>query len=145
MSLRKVSWPSFFLYFRDIRKKRSHEPKIAISSSPKGGSKQWKLNIKARRVIREFLNANLWLMHLFAFDIDWSWNIFTSHNFCSVLIEQLINLEQVRTDNLKFRTDLQDPVMDGWSVTQHMIVYKDRSLKKSSESKIKNRLVNTGH
>ena len=36
-------------------------------------------------------------------------------------------------------------VMDGWSVTQHMIVYKDRSLKKSSESKIKNRLVNTGH
>ena len=39
-----------------------------------------------------------------------------------MLIEQLINLEQVRTDNLKFRTDLRDPVMDGWSVTQKMNV-----------------------
>ena len=34
-----------------------------------------------------------------------------------MLIEQLINLEKVRTDNLKFRTDLQDRVKDGWSVT----------------------------
>ena len=53
-----------------------------------------------------------------ALNIDWSWNIFTSHNFCSMLIEQLIDLEKVRTDNLKFRTDLRDRVMDGWSVTQ---------------------------
>ena len=30
----------------------------------------------------------------------------------------LIDLEEVKTDNLKFRTDLQDRVMDGWSVTQ---------------------------
>ena len=43
---------------------------------------------------------------------------FTSHNFRSMLIEQLINLEKVRTDNLKFRTDLRDQCMDGWSVTQ---------------------------
>ena len=35
-----------------------------------------------------------------------------------MLIEQLIDLEKVRTDNLKFRTDLGDQVMDGWSVTQ---------------------------
>ena len=35
-----------------------------------------------------------------------------------MLIEQLIYLEKVRTDNLKFRIDLQDQVMDGWLVTQ---------------------------
>ena len=35
-----------------------------------------------------------------------------------MLIEQLIDLEKVRSDNLKFRTDLRDLVMDGWSVTQ---------------------------
>ena len=32
-----------------------------------------------------------------------------------MLIEQLINLEKVTTDNLKFMTDLRDRVMDGWS------------------------------
>ena len=37
-----------------------------------------------------------------------------------MLIEQLIDLDKVRTDNLKFRTDHPslDRVMDGWSVTQ---------------------------
>ena len=35
-----------------------------------------------------------------------------------MLIEQLIHLETVRTDNLNFRTDIRDLVMDGWSVTQ---------------------------
>ena len=35
-----------------------------------------------------------------------------------MLIEQLIYHEKVRTDSLKFRTDLRDQVMDGWSVTQ---------------------------
>ena len=35
------------------------------------------LNIKARYKKREFLNKNLWLRHLIAFDIDWSWNIVT--------------------------------------------------------------------
>ena len=43
----------------------------------------------------------------------WSWNIFTSHNLCSLLIEQLINLEKLRNDYLKFRTDLRDRVMVG--------------------------------
>ena len=47
-----------------------------------------------------------------------------------MLIEQLIHLEklEVRTENLNFRTDLQEQVMDGWSVTQQMIVYKGRLL-----------------
>ena len=42
-----------------------------------------------------------------------------------MLIEQLIDLKIMRTDNLKFRTDLPDLVMDGWSVTQKMNVYKE--------------------
>ena len=57
--------------------------------------------------------------------------------FCSMSIEQLINLKKVRTENLKLRTNLQDQVMDGWSVTQKMIVYKGRLLKKSSNRKSK--------
>ena len=47
------------------------------------------------------------------------------------------NLEKVRTDNLKIRTDLRDWVMDGWSVTKKMDVYKCRLLKKSSNRKSK--------
>ena len=35
------------------------------------------LNIKARHEIQN----SWWLIHLIAFDIDWSWNVFTSHNF----------------------------------------------------------------
>ena len=76
-----------------------------------------RLNIKARLQIPEFLTATLWSIHLIAFYLDWSWNIFFSHNFCLMLIKHLINLKKVRTKNLKFRTDLQDQVIDGWSVT----------------------------
>ena len=47
-----------------------------------------------------------------------------------MLIEQLIDSKQVRTENLKFRTDLRDRVMDEWSVAQSMIVCKGRLLKK---------------
>ena len=43
-----------------------------------------------------------------------------------MLMEQLIDLEKARTDNLKFRTDLRDQAMNGWSVTQKMIVYQVR-------------------
>ena len=32
--------------------------------------------------------------------------------------EKFIHLRKVRTEGLKFRTDLQDKVTDGWSVTQ---------------------------
>ena len=35
-----------------------------------------------------------------------------------MLTEQLIDLEKVKTDNLKFRTGIQDLVMGDWSVTQ---------------------------
>ena len=41
-----------------------------------------------------------------------------------MLIKQLINVEKLRTDNLKFRTDLRDLVVNCWSATQKMIVYK---------------------
>ena len=48
-----------------------------------------------------------------------------------MLIEQLIDLRKVLTENLKFWTDLWDVAMGGWSVTQKMIVYQGRLLKKS--------------
>ena len=59
----------------------------------------------------------LLLINIITWDIDWSWNIFTLHNFGSMPLEQLIDLRKVWTDseNLKFRTNL---VMDFWSVTQ---------------------------
>ena len=38
---------------------------------------------------------------------------FYLEQFFSLLIEQLIDLETVRTDNYKFRVDLRDRVMDG--------------------------------
>ena len=58
--------------------------------------------IKARHEIPEALIAHLWLIHSNTFDIDLIWNIFTLQNFCSLLIEQLINLEkwELRTWNL---------------------------------------------
>ena len=59
------------------------------------------------------------------------------HNFCSLLIEQIIDLEKMRTENLKFKTDLRDRVMDSRSVTQQMIVFKGRLLTKSSYRKSK--------
>ena len=44
---------------------------------------------------------------------------------------------QLRTENLKFRTDLQNRDIDCWSATRQMIVYKGKSLKKSSNRKSK--------
>ena len=35
-----------------------------------------------------------------------------------MLIGQVIELRKVRTENLKFRTDLLDLVMGGWLLTQ---------------------------
>ena len=48
-----------------------------------------------------------------------------------MLIELLIFLRKVKTENLKVGTDLEDRVMDSWSVTHLKIVYKGRLLKKS--------------
>ena len=45
-------------------------------------------------------------------------NIFTLTIFCLMLIKQRIDLKKVRTENLKFRTDLQDWVANGWSMEQ---------------------------
>ena len=64
-----------------------------------------------------------------------------------MLIEQLINLEKVRAesaDNLKFRTDLQDLAMDGWSVTQDEFLQRQIA-QKILKSKIEAGPVNAGH
>ena len=37
-----------------------------------------------------------------------------------MLIEHLVDLEKVRTENLKFRIYFQDQVMDGWSIAQNL-------------------------
>ena len=39
-----------------------------------------------------------------------------------MLSEQLIDLRKVRNENLKFKADLQDQVMEGLSVTQEMMI-----------------------
>ena len=54
-----------------------------------------------------------------------------------MLIEQLKDLRKERTENLKFKTDHQDLVIDGWSATQLVIVYESQLLKKSSNRKSK--------
>ena len=62
-----------------------------------------KVNIKAslaRHEIPELLTVNLLSIYVIALDIDWSWNFFTRHNFCSLLIKQLIDPRKVRTENL---------------------------------------------
>ena len=60
-----------------------------------------------------------------------------SSQLFSMLIEQLINHREQRTENLKIRTDFQDQVMDCWSVTQWMIILVDRLLKKASNQILK--------
>ena len=80
------------------------------------------LNIRAKQDIPEFLTANLLLIHSITVDIDWSWNIFSSPIFCSMLIKQLIDLRNVTTENLKCRTDLPDQCIGDWSITQEMII-----------------------
>ena len=57
-------------------------------------------------------------------------------------IKQLIDLEKVRTDYLKFRTDLGDRIVDGWSVTQCL---QRKIAKKIFKLKIEAHPVNAGH
>ena len=40
--------------------------------------------------------------------------------------KQVIDYRKVRSKNLKFSTDLQDQVMDGWSVTLQLIIQISR-------------------
>ena len=61
-----------------------------------------------------------------------------------MLIKQLIDLKKVRTENLKFRTDLQDQVMDGLGSTVNDCLQRQIA-KKKFKSKIKACPVNTGH
>ena len=81
-----------------------------------------RLYIKTRHDIEEFLTANLWSIHLIAFDIDWSWNIFTLHIFakCSSSSSSASKKWEVRTWNLGqiFEIWLWAPPLSGWSVTQ---------------------------
>ena len=50
------------------------------------------LNIKARHYKPEFLKAGLLLIHLINLEINWSWNIFTLHNFCCVAQDLIRNM-----------------------------------------------------
>ena len=55
--------------------------------------------------------------------------------FSSLLIEQLTDLEKVRIQNLKFKTDLPDRVMDGWSLNHiHAIVNITFTLSNSNQA-----------
>ena len=62
-----------------------------------------------------------------------------------MLIEQLINLKKVKTDYLKFRTDLGDSVMDGWSVTHWDKCLQRQIAQKIFKSKTEAHQVNAGH
>ena len=54
-----------------------------------------KLNTKIIQNIQELLTANLLLIHVIAFDIYWIEKKFSLHSFCSILIKQLIILENL--------------------------------------------------
>ena len=83
------------------------------------------------QVIPEILTAILFFYSCFCIGHR-CWNFFTQHNFCSLTnIEELIDLRNMKTDNLKFRIDLCNLSMDCWSVTQWMIIFKGRLLKTS--------------
>ena len=64
----------------------------------------FKLNIKARHEIPEFMNANLWSIHLF----------FLHTVFAQCSSSTLLTSKKWGEN----RTDLRDRGMDGWSVTQ---------------------------
>ena len=61
----------------------------------------FKLNIKARHEIPEFLDAKPLIDKSYCIQHRLELKNFTSHKFCSILIEQLDDLEKVRTENLK--------------------------------------------
>ena len=101
-----------------------------------------KPDIEARQDIPEFFTANLWSTHVIALEIDRSWNIFFSHNFCSMLMEKVIDLRKVRTGNLKFRKDLRNWVIDDWLVRDDY--FGKQIAQKIFNSKIEARPVSAG-
>ena len=60
---------------------------------------------------KPFIDTSYSILHRFEL------KYFHFTQFLLIAHQQLIDLEKVKTQNLKFRTDLQDQVMDGWSVT----------------------------
>ena len=54
-----------------------------------------------------------------------------------MFIKQVIAYRNVKSQNLKFSTDLQNQVMDGWSVTLLLIIHITRLLKESLNLKSK--------
>ena len=95
-----------------------------------------KLNIKARHNLLEFLTANHLSIHVITVDKIGIEMFSFSTIFAQFLLSRPSNSEKVRIENLKFRTDLLDQVMNGWSLTQEeMIVYGGRLPKKNRQIK----------
>ena len=87
------------------------------------------------------LNMLYWSWLVFVLSFNWGSEAFICQQF---LFVQLVDLKKVRTENLKFRTDIQDWVMDDLSVTQLMINLSSILLKKSSNLQIKAPPINAG-
>ena len=49
------------------------------------------------KIFQNFMTSNLHYIHTIALDVDQCWNIFSLHIFCSILIEQVIDLRKVRS------------------------------------------------
>ena len=70
-------------------------------------------------------------------------NFPSTYKFCSILINQLINLRNVRTENLRLRTDLLDRVMELVSNTTDGC-FEQQIAKKIFNMKIKAGPINAG-
>ena len=100
----------------------------------------FKLNIKTRHEIPErkpLIDTSNHIQHRLELKYFLFAHFLLNAHWALTATEQLIDLEKVGTENFKFRTDLQGQVMVGWSVTQQIIVYKGKLLKKSSNRKSK--------
>ena len=94
-----------------------------------------KLNIKARHNLLEFLTANHLSIHVITVDKIGIEMFSFSTIFAQFSLSRHSNSEKERIENLKFRTDLLDQVMNGWLLTQEMIVCGGRLPKKKSQIK----------
>ena len=63
-----------------------------------------KSNMSKKRSTR-ILECKPWLMHIIKLDIDWRGIIFSYHIFCSMLLEQAIDLTKVGIDKLSKNND----------------------------------------
>ena len=74
------------------------------------------LNIKARQDIPEILTSSLVSFYGITHKLELKFFLFAQFLLNSHF-EQLMNLRNLKTENLKFRTDLGDQVMSGLSET----------------------------